>query len=264
MRKFLCIIFVLFIFLSGCANTDSHDILGENAPKLSLTIVDGAESGNLILAGEKEWDVYSVHVEEIPVFLDGKKADKSVLEDGMPIDIYYNGGIMETFPAQIGGITGIAAYSRGSKQNPYGALYDLSGMYLKVLNDLWETDTGLNGETKFVSVYLDEAPGDLTDGEKSAIMWIFSNSLGKTGMALSFNELVEEGYIREGELYWEDGLLFTITESPETGVYHGLRVIEFNAQKWRSGLGANFFVDCKGVWSQTGSWDYKIGGFAIS
>ena len=47
--------------------------------------------------------------------------------------------------------------------------------------------------------------------------------------------------------------------------YNGLRVIKFDAQKWRSGLGAYFFTDCSVSWPQQGTWtDYNVGGHAIS
>ena len=48
-----------------------------------LRIVDGAETGQLVLAGERASDVYTLDMKDIKVFLDGKKSDASVLEDGM-------------------------------------------------------------------------------------------------------------------------------------------------------------------------------------
>ena len=48
------------------------------------------------------------------------------------------------------------------------------------------------------------------------------------------------------------------------GVY-SLRPVTFDAQKWRSGLGAYFFCDCTSVQSALGQWDgYAVGAEAIS
>ena len=48
------------------------------------------------------------------------------------------------------------------------------------------------------------------------------------------------------------------------GVY-SLTHVTFDAEKWRSGLGAYFFFDCTSVQTAGGHWDgYTIGGEAIS
>lgn len=137
---------------------------------------------------------------------------------------------------------------------------------LKVLEDLWEVDAGLNGNAKYISIDLSKAPGELTDGEKSAISYIFTKAHDKICLELTFEELREQGYIKNDELYWEDGVLFSITDNMKSEEhYYGLRVIKFNAQKWRSGLGAYFFNDCTASWPQKGTWtDYNIGSQAIS
>ena len=66
--------------------------------------------------------------------------------------------------------------------------------------------------------------------------------------------------------YFEDGILFSITDSMNAEEqYNGLRVIKFDAQKWRSGTGAYYFGDCTASWPQNGTWsDYNIGSQAIS
>ena len=160
----------------------------------------------------------------------------------------------------------ISGYSIGTKRNPGGTCYDLSGLYLKVLEDLWEVDAGLNGDIKYISIDLSKAPGELTEGEKSAISYIFAKAHDKQCLQLTFEELREQGYIKKDELYWENGLLFSITDSMKAEEqYHGLRVIKFDAQKWRSGTGAYIFSDCTASWPQMGTWtDYNVGAHAIS
>ena len=259
---------------SGGGETGGTDDLpNQESVTWQLRIVDGAESGNLLLAGENSGDVYSLSVSGIPVFLDGQSADPSALQDGMMIDVDFNGMIMETYPAMLGQVYGIYAYSRGTEQNPGGSYFDLCGLYLQVLSDLWDTDPGLNDNIRFISLDLSQAPGGLTEGEKSAIMWIFASGHGITPLNLSYEELAAQGYLTEisadseHTLYqWEDGILFTITPAEwEAGELYSLPALKFNAEKWRSPRGADFFTDCLAIWPEMGTWsDYKIGHEAIS
>ena len=237
-----------------------------------MKIVDGAESGNLVLAGENSGDVMTLNAKNVPVFLDGEPADSSVLMDGMTIHVYHNGEILETFPASFGKVGEIHAFSIGSKNQPGGTYFDLCGLYLKVLDDLWEVDSGLNGGAEYVSIDLSEAPGELSEAEKSAVAWIFGNKYGVQALTFTMEELKNEGYLTaaagSNDLYqWDNGVLLSITSdqnADETEVY-SLPVLRFNATKWRSPLGAYMFMGCKAVWPAMGTWsDYTIDSQAIS
>ena len=239
----------------------------------TLRIIDGAESGKLILAGAETNFVYALDAQKVEILVDDKKAELKDLEDGMPIDIYYEGNFdnvpqMQGQPIDITSFCkSINGFSIGTKRNPGGSLYDLSGLYLKVLEDLWETDAALNGDVKYISIDLSKAPGELTEGEKAAISYIFAKAHDKQCLQLSYEELAEQGYLKgEKPYYFEDGVLFSITDDMKAEEqYNGLRVIKFDARKWRSGTGAYFFNDCSASWPQNGIWsDYNIGGHAIS
>lgn len=271
------------------SGTDKESII------IKLRIVDGAETGNLILAGESGYEIYSLSLrnydwlpeqasmpkevndsmQDVPVYLDGQPADSTVLEDGMMIEIEYSGMVEETFPVRLVDVYSVYAYSLGTEQNPGGGYYDLCGLYLQVLEDLWEKDSGLNGGANLISVDLSKAPGELTEGEQQAIAWIFASRHGATSLTLSYEELAKTGYLteietgqdREHKLYqWEDGILFSITPAEwGGGETSSLPVLIFNAQKWRTPLGAYYFSDCMAVWPEMGPWeDYEIGGEAIS
>ena len=275
MKKFFCFILCILVF-SGC-NSDipkENNVLypDENGEYKTFKIVDGTESGKLILAGAETNFVYSLDANDVDVFVDGKKAELKVLEDGMPIDVYSEGNF-DNVPKKQGQPINITSFCKsinghsiGTKRNPGGSFYDLSGLYLKVLEDLWEVDAGLNGGIKYISVDLSEAPGGLMEGEKSAISYIFAKEHNTECLQLSFEELREQGYIKKDELYWKDRLLFSISDGMKNAeVYHGLRVIKFDAMKWRSGTGVYFFGDCSASWPQLGTWtDYIIGSQAIS
>lgn len=263
MKKIFILLCLSLMVFTGC-NSKEKIQKGENSA--FVKIIDGAESGNLILAGENAYEVYILNTEDIPVFLDGKKINANRLEDGMPVTIHFSGGIEESFPAKFGTVTCIEAYSRGTEKNPSGTYYDLAGLYLKAMNDIWNEDAALNHDIKYISVNLKDAPGNLTDGEKSAIAWIFANSHQKEGLQLSIEELRNLGYIKKDEHHWKDGVLFSIKNSMnENEIYYGLPVIKFDLTKWRSGLGALYYMDCTVSWPQNGTWsDYQVGGVAIS
>jgi hypothetical protein len=238
----------------------------------SLRIVDGAATGQLVLAGERESDVYTLDMKDIKVFLDGKKADASALEDGMMAEIVHSGWIQTTYPGQFSDVYEVRVYSLGSEKNPGGSYYDVCGLYLQVLEDLWNADPGLNSEIQYISVDLTDAPGNLTDGEKAAIAWIFGGKHGVQALTLSSQELQEQGYFTEivytgtglpissddnrpKAYLWEDGVLFTIIDNMgQDAVSYSLPVIKFNAWKWRTPLGAYWFSNCSAVWPQMGVW----------
>ena len=238
----------------------------------SLRIVDGAATGQLVLAGERESDVYTLDMKDIKVFLDGRKADASALEDGMMAEIVHSGWIQTTYPGTFSDVYEVRVYSLGSEKNPGGSYYDVCGLYLQVLEDLWNADPGLNSEIQYISVDLTDAPGNLTNGEKAAIAWIFGGKHGVQALTLNSEELKEQGYFTEivytgtglpmssddnrpKAYLWEDGVLFTIIDNMgQDAVSYSLPVIKFNAWKWRTPLGAYWFSNCSAVWPQMGTW----------
>ena len=249
----------------------------------SLRIVDGAETGQLVLAGERASDVYTLDMQDIKVVLDGKKSDASALEDGMMAEIVHSGWIQTTYPGTFSDVYEVRVYSLGSEKNPGGSYYDLCGLYLQVLEDLWNADAGLNNEIQYISVDLTDAPGNLTDGEKAAIAWIFGGRHGVEALTLTSEELKEQGYYTEivytgtglpmsvddnrpKAYMWDDGVLFTIIDNMgQDAATYSLPVIKFNAWKWRTPLGAYFFSDCSAVWPQMGMWSsYNIENEMIS
>ena len=238
-------------------------------------IVDGAENGNLLLANLKNQDVYRLSVENIPVVLDGKPSDASKLSDGMPVDISFSGDVMETFPAQLGTVTEIEGWSIGQGKNPGGTCYDLCGLYLQVLDDLWKVDVGLNSDIKIAGLDLSQAPGDLTESEKSAIAWRFGEMHNVEVVMGTFEELEAQGYFTSNAIgqdssymwtEWKDGCLFSITSNTEhEEEIYSLPTLFFNAEKWRSPLGAYCFYDSSVTWPEFGTWtNYKVGAEMIS
>ena len=259
----------------------------EEPTVLTCRVVDGAEDGNLLLAELDEGlyggtGVYRLNVKDVPVTLDGEAAEPSVLEDGMAVDVAFNGHVLESFPAQLGEVYSVSAWSRGRGRNGGGTMFDLCGLYLQVLDDLWQKDPGLNDGITLAGLDLSQAPGDLTESEKAALAWRFGELHGVEVVTGTFDELKEQGYFtasaistpapKDREDYsrtwyqWEDGCLFSIEANEEhAGEIYSLPTLFFNAEKWRSPLGAYCFYDCSAMWPEAGTWSgYNIGSEMIS
>ena len=172
--------------------------------------------------------------------------------------------VLETYPGQLAGVTAVNLRSDGFD--------DLCALYLRVLNDLWAVDEGLNSAITMLSVDLSQT--GLSASEQAAVAWAFAGAHGISDpLTLSYEELAAEGYLTgtepdsDGIPCWEDGCLFTIAEQEAENNGRGGTggTVIFDAQKWRSALGADFFTDCTASRDAKGHWgDYAIGGQAIS
>ena len=254
----------------------------EEPTVLTCRIVDGAEDGNLLLAelGDGLYGgtgVYRLNGKDVAVTLDGEAAEPSVLEDGMVVEVSFNGSVLESFPAQFGEVYQIAGYSIGSEKNPAGTCYDLCGLYLQVLDDLWEKDKGLNENISLAGLDLSNAPGELTESEKAALAWRFGEMHGVEVVRGTFQELKEQGYLTSEPLgdgapegaafvHWEDGCLFSITPNEDhEGESYSLPTLFFDVEKWKSPLAAYILYDCSAVWPELGTWSgYQVDSEMIS
>ena len=294
MKRFFAALLCLCL-LAGCGRTDSTgntcraeetpgsgdmsgktEKPGESAePAGEMFRIVREEKDGLLLArvGGGPADVYTLSLPDTGVTLDGEAFDRekprayqalpgSTLT-GALAEITY-GTVLETYPGQLGGVTAVNIYSDGFD--------DRCALYLRVLDDLWNVDGGLNGGVTSVSVDLSRT--SLSESEQAAVAWAFAGEHGISDpLTLSHEELAAEGYLTgadpdsDGMPCWEDGCLFTITEQ-ETGdnELNGARnTVTFDAQKWRSALGAYFFADCTAEQALDGHWgDYTVGSEAIS
>ena len=138
---------------------------------------------------------------------------------------------------------------------------DVCELYLEVLEDLWNVDPGLNDGISQIGIDLSEL-SHLTELEKETVMHEFASKHNLPFIAGTWEELCEQGYIDKDNLYWEDGLFFSIktNEDGDSDPEH----TAFDAQKWRSGLGAYFFGQCTAQKNADGKWSYTVGQEAIS
>ena len=241
---------------------ETFRIIQEQPENLLLAKTDGNSA-----------DVYTLSLRDVELTLDGNAFDRNepgAHQDlpgktltGALVEVAYD-LVLETYPGQLAEVTVVNIRSDGFD--------DRCALYLRVLNDLWAVDEGLNSDITMLSVDLSQT--GLSDSEQAAVVWVFGgmHDISET-MTMSYEELAAEGYLSDtdpevdGIPHWRDGCLFTITEQ-ETGdnELNGARnTVTFDAQKWRSALGAYFFTDCTASRDVQGHWgDYTVGAAAIS
>lgn len=262
---------MMLCLLAGCAaGKDAVPSAGSEAPPTgSLTeeeppqaeatircrVVSGAEDGDLLLAETEGSGIFTLSIKDLTVTKGGAEwATGDSLQNGDLVTIGHDGTILETYPGRLSNPTWMDVENGGRD--------DLSALYLQVLEDLWEVDSALNSGITMIG--MDLSATSLCESERAAVGWAFAQNHGMELVEGTWQELADQGYIDAENLYWEDGCHFSITEKPMEGVY-SLRPVTFDAQKWRSGLGAYFFCDCTSVQSALGQWDgYAVGAEAIS
>lgn len=216
----------------------------EGGVLLAGTVIDVSD-GSLLLAGEGDDDgLYQVSLDGVPVEPGGAEA----LCAGKRAEVTFGGITAECFPEIPADVTRVRAVDG-----------DLSPfvLYRQALFDLMETDEGLNGGARYLGVDLSGAT-NLTGGEKLALQYLLEQRYGLSVVPGTFDELCEQGYIDRDALYWEDGVLLRVAL-----VEDGTDTFRFDAEKWRSGLGAIYWTDCTAARGADG-WTYEVGGFAIA
>jgi len=285
----LLILSLLCALLAGCAGTACPPASGggdqEPSPKgapatARCRVVSVSENNVLLLADvdSERGDIYTLDAGELSLEHDqaelGELLDDGQLAVGALVEVAFGGDILERYPALFGGVERITVLP--------DEFDDRCALYLRVLNDLWGKDEGLNSSgVEYISV--DLAATSLTPAERSAVAWTFAQSHSAEPLELNYEQLCEEGYISglEGENIfpaWENGVLFTITETddpvtfnlpslseggeePSMSQFNIKNTVSFDASKWRTALGAYGFSKCVAVQNNDGVWgDYRING----
>ena len=285
----LLILSLLCALLAGCAGTACPPASGggdqEPSPKgapatARCRVVSVSENNVLLLADvdSERGDIYTLDASGLPLYREpterGELLADGQLAVGALVEVAYGGDILESYPALFGGVERITVLP--------DEFDDRCALYLRVLNDLWGKDEGLNSSgVEYISV--DLSATSLSPAERSAVAWTFAQSHSAEPMELSYEQLCAEGYISglTGENafpQWEKGILFTITETddpvtfnlpslseggelPSMTQYNIKNTVSFDASKWRTALGAYGFSECVAAQDNSGVWgDYRING----
>lgn len=247
-----CHIIVILAFicsLAACSN--KQPAADAQMPKadavLTAKIVQMYDS-QFLLAGTGAADLYML-ASVLDIYdEDNQITNADALKPGQTVEVGYSGMVMESYPAQLGTPVYIKIIEKGE---------DIVGFYEKILNDLWKVDEGLNSDISLLAFDLSQVT-NLTNAEKSALVYIVSGAHSLEGITGTFDELSEQGYIDKENLYFENGLLFNFKVTNVTK-----DSFSFDVTKWRSGLGAYTFHECKAVKTDNG-WSYTIGSEMIS
>lgn len=167
--------------LAGCGRTDSTgntcraeegsgggDVSGKTeepgadaGASCFRVIRSQAGAAPLLLAKESggPGDVYTLSPTTVEPTLDGRStaAMDLVYTPGTLLEITY-GSVLETYPGQLAEVTAVNIRSDGFD--------DRCALYLRVLNDLWAVDEGLNSDITMLSVDLSQT--GLSDSEQAA------------------------------------------------------------------------------------------------
>ena len=278
----LLILSLLCALLAGCAGTACPPASGggdqEPSPKgapatARCRVVSVSENNVLLLADvdSERGDIYTLDAGELSLEHDqaelGELLDDGQLAVGALVEVAFGGDILESYPALFGGVERITVLP--------DEFDDRCALYLRVLNDLWGKDEGLNSSgVEYISV--DLAATSLTPAERSAVAWTFAQSHSAEPLELNYEQLCAEGYISFPA--WENGVLFTITETddpvtfnlpslseggeePSMSQFNIKNTVSFDASKWRTALGAYGFSKCVAGQNNDGVWgDYRING----
>ncbi|MEI3383896.1 MAG: hypothetical protein V8R21_09995 [Dysosmobacter sp.] len=186
---------------------ETFRIIQEQPENLLLAKTDGSPA-----------DVYTLSLSDAELTLDGNAFDRNEpgayqsfpgkTLTGALVEVAYD-LVLETYPGQLAEVTAVNIRSDGFD--------DRCALYLRVLNDLWAVDEGLNSDITMLSVDLSQT--GLSDSEQAAVAWVFGgmHDISET-MTMSYEKLAAEGYLSDtapevdGIPHWKDGCLFTITE----------------------------------------------------
>lgn len=280
---------LLCALLAGCAGTACPPASGggdqepspKGAPATARCRVVSVSENNVLLLADVEserGDIYTLDASGLPLYREpterGELLADGQLAAGALVEVAFGGDILESYPALFGGVERITVLP--------DEFDDRCALYLRVLNDLWGKDEGLNSSgVEYISV--DLSATSLSPAERSAVAWTFAQSHSAEPMELSYEQLCAEGYISglTGENafpQWEKGILFTITETddpvtfnlpslseggelPSMTQYNIKNTVSFDASKWRTALGAYGFSECVAAQDNSGVWgDYRING----
>ena len=249
----------------------------EGGTTATCRVISQTDSGTLVLADrDSAGGVYTISLDDKTLTLDGEAFDPAepgayqALPGGSlagtMVTVAFDGGIQESWPMGFSGATALD-FSTADFD-------DTCRLYLDVLEDLWEVDGGLN--ENIAELGLDLSQTRLSESEQSAVAYVFGTAHNLMAMEGTYQDFVDQGYIDGENFIWEDGCLFSIEESDEPVIFNEAAMgsmttgsvhegIRFDAEKWRSGLGAYFFMDCTAGRAAGGAWGpYTVGAEAIS
>lgn len=191
---------------------DEDSIERTSSDKIYVGLLDAAiydEDGNLV-----DKDIYDE---------DGNLVDEDIFQPGDRVRITYNGIIAESYPTQIS----------AEKIEIIGHNHIVDGMFA-LIDDIYQKDSALNSDITMIAFDTSEWTS-LTRAEIYTILAMAKENYEVEIVQGTFEELAEQGLIDEDKLYFESGILITLSDI-ETNKKRD--EISTSIRKWRSGDGA--------------------------
>lgn len=228
--------------ISPKMSTQSETANKEGAYKMDLLIVKDYKTSLFVLPLQSE-----EYQTPLLLTVPDSFAKQFVVKEGKTATISWNGNVLETYPAQI------SAMTIERKKASSSPLF----LYEKALEELIDTDKGLNTSITQAVFCLDGIT-NLTVMEKEALVYLGSNLLDVPARQGTLKQLEEENLIQNGT--FTNGIYIEITGE---NLNQSGKKVTFSMEKYRSGDGAYFLLDCIGTYKK-GTWSYTVGSHAIS
>ncbi len=123
-----------------------------------------------------------------------------------------------------------------SESNALSSSIDASSIinaYMDIIDMLYTEDTALNDDISILAIDT-STMCNITSYEKSCLIARLEQFYGLEVIDDTFDNLCQNGFIKKDELYFPNGIFIQIEDTPlDTN-----SSFNFNASKWRSGLGA--------------------------
>lgn len=228
--------------ISPKTSTQSETVSKEGAYQMDLLIVKDYKTSLFVLPLKSE-----EYQTPLLLTVPDSFAKQSIVKEGEIATISWNGNVLETYPAKI------SAMTIERKKASTSPLF----LYEKALKELIDTDKGLNTSITQAVFCLDGIT-NLTAIEKEALVYLGSDLLDVPTRQGTFKQLEEENLIQNGT--FTNGIYIEITGE---NLNPSDKKVTFSMEKYRSGDGAYFLLDCIGTYKK-GTWSYTVGSHAIS
>ncbi|MEA4911826.1 MAG: hypothetical protein VB092_04320 [Oscillospiraceae bacterium] len=234
MKKLLCVLMLLTaLSLCDCgADTPAATFCG--------TVVRVTDDALLCAQGGDAGGLYFVS-------RDGALADcaDDALAPGTILEMDYNGNQLDSYPARIGGAQAVRLTAGD----------DRVGLYLAIIDALWNMDAALSDGARYLALDLSAAE-NLSAGERAAVAYLASCAYGVEPLEAGYDALCAQSYIEGGA--FPGGILVTFSD-----MRFGDDSFTFSVRTWCSGTAAYFFTHCAAQLTD-GVWGYTLGGAAVS
>lgn len=232
--RLLILVFLLLIgSLAGCNGISFDEDNGKNIDYSEYQVfeADVIDNKNGLLISPDEESVEYSSSDKISVGLvDAKILDKKgdlvdidMLIPGDRIKIYYNGTILESYPAQI-----------SAEQIEIIGHNDIVDGIFALIDDIYQDDIALNHEITMIAFDTAEWTS-LSKAETYTILAMAYNKYEFEIIQGTFDELAEQGLIDKDNLYFENGILMELNNIE---INKDRDYINCSIRKWRSGKGA--------------------------